>query len=171
MTEQLLETSLNQLINKTEQGFPDTDRRLNATDTTSVSHIEIVPQNGKLLIKGQVRGSENKIYDTIIQFQKVVYNPPESQDRVTFVSNEQTYAIAPIDVNNAMVKVRCTCLDFRFRFAMINSSDGSLYGPRPPLYRPRPGSKRGAANPSKVPGICKHLKTFMDELSAGGLLH
>lgn len=164
----LLETSLNQLIQKTDSGF-DSDRRLNATDTVSVVDVSLLPQKGKLMAKAKIRGSENKAYDTYIQFQGIVYNPPESQDRVTFVSNEQTYAISPIDVGNNNVKVRCTCLDFRFRFAMINSADGSLYGPRPPIYRPVPGSNRGSANPSKVPGICKHIKTLMDELSSGGL--
>lgn len=164
----LLETSLNQLIQKTDSGF-DSDRRLNATDTTSVVDVSLLPQKGKLMAKAKVRGSENKMYDTYIQFQGIQYNPPENQDRVTFVSNEQTYAITPIDVGNNNVKVRCTCLDFRFRFAMINSADGSLYGPRPPIYRPVPNSGRGSANPSKVPGICKHIKTLMDELQSGGL--
>lgn len=164
----LLETSLNQLIQKTDSGF-DSDRRLNATDTTSVVDVTLLPQKGTLMAKAKVRGSQNKVYDTYIQFQGITYNPPSTQDRVTFVSNEQTYAIVPIDVGNNNVKVRCTCLDFRFRFAMINSADGSLYGPRPPIYRPVPGSEHGAANPAKVPGICKHIKTLMDELQTGGL--
>lgn len=166
----LLETTLNQLISQTDSGF-DSDRRLNATDTTSVVNIDLVPARGKLTAKGAVRGSENKVYQVLIQFQTVKYNPPANQDRVTFVAAEQTYAISPIDVGNSNVKVRCQCLDFRFRFAMINSADGSLFGNRPPIYRPVPGSGRGAANPSKTPGICKHIKSLMDELESGGLFN
>lgn len=166
----LLETTLNQLISSTDSGF-DTDRRLSATDTTSVVNIDLVPARGKLTAKGAVRGSENKVYQVLIQFQTVKYNPPANADRVTFVAAEQTYAISPIDVGNSNVKVRCQCLDFRFRFAMINSADGSLFGNRPPIYRPVPGSGRGAANPSKTPGICKHIKSLMDELESGGLFN
>lgn len=166
----LLEASLNQLIQQTDAGF-DTDRRLNATDTVSIVDISLVPQKGALVAKAKVRGSENKVYDSYIQFLKVAYNPPETDNRVTFVSNEQTYAITPIDVGNSNVKVRCTCLDFRFRFAMVNSADGSLYGRRPPIYRPVPGSNRPSANPAKQPGICKHIKTLMDELQSGGLFN
>lgn len=166
----LLETTLNQLISQTDSGF-DTDRRLSATDTTSVVNIDLVPQRGKLTAKADVRGSQNKVYQVLIQFQTVKYNPPATVDRVTFVAQEQTYAISPIDVGNSNVKVRCQCLDFRFRFAMINSADGSLFGNRPPIYRPVPGSTRGSANPAKVPGICKHIKTLMDELESGGLFN
>lgn len=166
----LLETTLNQLISQTDSGF-DTDRRLNATDTTSVVNIDLVPARGKLTAKGAVRGSENKVYQVLIQFQQVKYNPPANRDRVTFVATEQTYAISPIDVGNSNVKVRCQCLDFRFRFAMINSADGSLFGNRPPIYRPVPDSGRPAANPSKSPGICKHIKSLMDELESGGLFN
>lgn len=166
----LLETTLNQLISQTDSGF-DSDRRLNATDTTSVVDINLVPARGKLTAKGAVRGSENKVYQVLIQFQTVKYNPPANRDRVTFVAAEQTYAISPIDVGNSNVKVRCQCLDFRFRFAMINSADGSLFGNRPPIYRPVPNSGRGAANPSKTPGICKHIKSLMDELESGGLFN
>ena len=166
----LLETTLNQLISQTDSGF-DTDRRLNATDTTSVVNIDLVPARGKLTAKGAVRGSENKVYQVLIQFQTVKYNPPANRDRVTFVAAEQTYAISPIDVGNSNVKVRCQCLDFRFRFAMINSADGSLFGNRPPIYRPVPDSGRPAANPSKTPGICKHIKSLMDELESGGLFN
>lgn len=166
----LLETTLNQLISSTDSGF-DTDRRLSATDTTSVVNIDLVPARGKLTAKGDVRGSQNKVYQVLIQFQAVKYNPPANADRVTFVASEQTYAISPIDVGNSNVKVRCQCLDFRFRFAMINSADGSLFGNRPPIYRPVPGSGRGAANPSKTPGICKHIKSLMDELESGGLFN
>lgn len=166
----LLETTLNQLISQTDSGF-DTDRRLSATDTTSVVNIDLVPQRGKLTAKADVRGSQNKMYQVLIQFQTVKYNPPANTDRVTFVAAEQTYAISPIDIGNSNVKVRCQCLDFRFRFAMINSADGSLFGNRPPIYRPVPNSVRGAANPSKTPGICKHIKCLMDELESGGLFN
>lgn len=164
MTDTLLEASLEQLVKQAERAFPETTRRQHSTDTTAVVNIEMIPQKGNLLIKGQVRGSQNKIYDIIVQFQQVKYNPPAEQDKVSFVSNEQTYTIAPIALQQNNCKVRCNCLDFRFRFAIHNFSDGSLYGNRPPAYHPKPGSNRGAANPSHTPGVCKHIMTFVEEL-------
>lgn len=169
MIDFLLEASLEQLVNQAERAFPDTSRRQHATDTTSVVNIEMIPQKNNLLVKGQVRGSQNKIYDIIVQFQQVKYNPPEGEDKVTFVSNEQTYAIAPIALAQNNCKVRCNCLDFRFRFAINNFSDGSLYGSKPRAYQPKPGSKRGPANPTRSPGVCKHIMTFVDELHQANL--
>lgn len=169
MTDILLETSVEQLLSQTERAFPETSKRQHATDTTAVVNIEMIPQKGKLLVKGQVRGSQNKIYDIIIQFLKVKYNPPEDRDRVTFVSNEQTYAIEPIATQQVDCKVRCTCLDFRFRFALDNHSDGSLYGSKPPAYHPKPGSNRGAANPTHTAGVCKHIITFVESLREANL--
>lgn len=170
MTEDILfETSLNQLIAQTERGFPATTKRQNATDTVSVSDIQLIPQKDKLLIKGQVRGSGNKIYDTTIQFLKVKYNPPEGTDKVTFIANEQSYDIATININQTDCKVRCTCLDFRFRFALYNFSDGSLYGSKPPAYQGKSDSPRGPANATKTPGVCKHIITFVNELHNANL--
>lgn len=169
MSELLLETSLNQLVSQTERAFPSTTKRQHATDTTAVSHMEMVPQKGKLLIKGQVRGSQNKIYDVVLQFQKVAYNPSEEQDKITFVANGQTYAIQPIAIETTDCKVRCTCLDFRFRFALHNHADHSLYGQKPPVYHAKPDSNRGPANPTKTPGVCKHIMTFVDELQNANL--
>lgn len=172
MTEELLlETSLNQLVSQTERAFPETTKRQHATDTTAVANIELIPQKGKLLAKGTVRGSQNKDYEIIVQFDKVKYNPPESEDKVTFVANEQTFVISPIALQTTNCKVRCTCLDFRFRFAIHNAGDGSLYGPKPPVYHPKPGSNRGPANPTHTPGVCKHIMTFVDELKSANLFN
>lgn len=169
MTDQLLETSLQQLVSQTERAFPGTTKRQHATDTTAVANIEMVPQKGKLLVKGSVRGSQNKLYEIIMQFDKVKYNPAEEEDKVTFVANGDTFVISPIPLQTTDCKVRCTCLDFRFRFAVLNYGDGSLYGPKPPVYHPKPGSNRGPANPTHSPGVCKHIMTFVDELRSANL--
>lgn len=169
MTDLLLETSIEQLVKQSERAFPNTTKRQHATDTTAVVSIEMIPQKDKLLIKGQVRGSQNKIYDVIVQFQQIKYNPPGDQDKVSFVANEQTYTIAPIAIQQNNCKVRCTCLDFRFRFAVHNFSDNSLYGAKPAAYHAKSRSNRGPANPTHTPGVCKHIMTFVDELHDANL--
>lgn len=167
--EQLLELSLSQLVQKTVAAFPDTELRQHATDTVSVSDIQLLPANGALLAKGVVRGSGGKHYDCAMQFDKVQYNPADGANQVTFVSGEQEYKIVPINRQTSRVKVRCTCLDFRFRFAHYDHSVDALYGDQPSLYAKVPGSNRATANPTKSPGVCKHLIDFADSLEDSGL--
>lgn len=60
-----------------------------------------------------------------------------------------------IDLHNDLVKVRCDCHDFRWRFAYYNRQHDALYGATPPPYTPV--SNRGPVNPRHLPGCCKHI--------------
>lgn len=163
----LLELSLDNLIRSTSSAFPGTTARQHNVDQVAVKHIELLPANGKLIAKGIVRGSNGKEYQVGIQFDDVEYNP--EQNGVTFVSNEQEYTIMPIKKLTADCKVTCNCLDFRWRFAQYNDAKQALLGPKPDLYAKRPNSKRGPANPTHSPGVCKHLLDFADSLDESGL--
>lgn len=163
----LLELSLDQLTRSAEQAFPGTLARQHNVDQVAVKHIELLPAEGKLLAKGVVRGSQGKEYQVAIQFEDVEYNPEEGG--VTFVSNGNEYAMSPLQKSSTDVKVACTCLDFRFRFAQYNDAKQALFGPKPSLYAKVPGSPRGAANPTHSPGVCKHLMDFASGLDESGL--
>lgn len=163
----LLELSLDQLSRSAEQAFPGTTARQHNVDQVAVKHIELLPAEGHLLAKGIVRGSQGKEYQVAIQFEDVEYNPADGG--VTFVSNGKEYSINPLQKQTTTVKVACTCLDFRWRFAQYNDAKQSLFGPKPSLYAKVPNSKRGAANPTHSPGVCKHLLDFADGLNQSGL--
>lgn len=163
----LLELSFDQLSRSAETAFPGTTARQHNVDQVAVKHIELLPAEGKLLAKGVVRGSQGKEYQVAIQFEDVEYNPEEGG--VTFVSNGKEYSITPLKQPNTNVKVACTCLDFRWRFAQYNDANQALFGPKPALYAKVPNSKRGAANPTHSPGVCKHLMDFASGLDESGL--
>lgn len=163
----LLELSLDQLSRSAENAFPGTTARQHNVDQVAIKHIELLPAEGKLLAKGVVRGSQGKEYRVAIQFEDVEYNP--ETNGVTFVSNGNEYSISPLQKQTTDVKVTCTCLDFRWRFAQYNDAKQALFGPKPSLYAKVPNSKRGAANPTHSPGVCKHLLDFADGLDTSGL--
>lgn len=165
----LIEMSLSQLLQKTITAFPDTQRRQHATDTVSVTDIQLIPAAGSLLAKGTVRGAGGQPYQCAVQFDDVVYDPENTSAVATFVSGEKEYKIAQLNKNTADVKVRCTCLDFRFRFAHYNHSVQALYGKQPELYAKVPNSNREKANPTQSPGMCKHIIDFVDSLENSGL--
>lgn len=165
----LLETTLPQLIQQTAVAFPETTKRHNNVNSVSTMKVDLIPAAGALIAKGTVRGSSGTPYECVIQFDDVTYNPEEGEQSSTFASNGDEYTISSISKNEADVKVRCTCLDFRFRFAQYNHSDGSLQGEAPDLYAKAPGSKRGPANPTKTPGVCKHLIELTNSLEQSGL--
>lgn len=165
--EPLLELSLDQLSRSAEQAFPGTTARQHNVDQVAVKHIELLPAEGHLLAKGIVRGSQGKEYQVAIQFEGVEYNPEDGG--VTFVANGKEYSINPLDKTTTNVKVACTCLDFRWRFAQHNDAKQTLFGPKPSLYAKVPNSKRGYANPTSSPGVCKHLLDFSDSLDSSGL--
>lgn len=166
----LLETSFQQLLNRTVSAFPDTTRRQHAVDSVSLQSVTLVPAEGALIAKGVVRGSGGKLYAPVIEFDQVVYDPDEGQAAVTFSVDGTQYTISPITKQSVDVKVTCTCMDFKFRFAQYNNTDGSLHGDVPPLYAKQSGSNRGPANPTKSPGVCKHIIELADSIEQSGLM-
>jgi len=70
-------------------------------------------------------------------------------------------------------RCRCSCMFFRFVFGWANKIAGALQGAAfPPYVRktPLPPAKgaRPQWNPADLPGLCKHLIVFGNELMMSG---
>ncbi len=168
--DQLDETSYQELENKTIAFIPPTRKRQYAVDPVQIVQMKLVPYrtSGALQVHG-VANSAGKKYDTIMLFSEVMYEDGDQSDNVTFkASDNEDYHITPIQLNASNVKVRCSCLDFRWRFSLWNSKDGSLYGDPPPPYQKT--TNRPPVNPQRVPALCKHLMKTMIALKQAGLV-
>jgi hypothetical protein len=151
--------------------FPDTTKRQNATSEVAISNMVYIPYIGtKMLHIKAVASSNSHQYQVSMQFTNVVFDGADTEENVTFTASDNTEAhIQPIDLANNNVKVRCTCLDFYHRFANYNSQDKSLVGRAPPVYV-RKTTTRPPVNPTRVPGMCKHLLKLVDDLRNTGMV-
>jgi hypothetical protein len=169
--QQLNEASTYQdLENKTLAFIPPSRKRQHAVDPIQITQMKLVPyrNSGALQVEGLAQ-SDGKKYDTIMLFSDVVYEDGDQGDNVTFKgSDNQEYHIQPIQLSRNNVKVRCSCLDFRWRFALWNSKDGSLYGDPPGPYKKK--TNRPPVNPQRVPALCKHLMKTTIALKQSGVL-
>lgn len=157
----LVESNLRDLEGSTVTAFGDS--RIDASYAVQLNNIETVPfTEQNLLTVSATTKSDNELYDTSIEFQDVEY--VEESDDGTGVYNFKAADGTEyyVTIGNGDVLVRCTCGDFRWRFAYYNSVDGSLLGDPPPPYVAK--TDRAPANPSKAPGLCKHLIKLKDYL-------
>lgn len=148
--------------------FPHTKRRQHIVHEVNVKSIEFIPFVGMNTL--HVRSTTDD-YKQAIQFNNVQYVAGE-QDGAAVVTDSATnakYWFTPIQLSMNLVKVRCSCLDFRFRFAAYNNTDKSLVGRPPPRYV-RKTTTRPSVNPTQVPGMCKHLLRVLEELQRDGVL-
>lgn len=147
--------------------FPKTKKRQHIVDTVNVTSIEFIPFVGMNTL--HVRATTDD-YKQAIQFNNVQYIAGEREGAVSVedAKTKSTYWFNPIDVRVNLIKVRCSCLDFRFRFANYNKRDMSLVGPPPPRYVPK--TNRPPVNPHQVPGMCKHILKILDVLADDGVL-
>jgi hypothetical protein len=107
--------------------------------------------------------STGKNYQTIITFKNVKYLDNETPTSVKIEAVDGSeYNIEPIQYGLANVKVKCTCLDFYYRFATWNNRDKALEGNPPPPYVKK--SNRPPVNPDQISGLCKHLMKSVDFL-------
>lgn len=166
----LEETTYAELEQQTIKGFPYTVKRQHATDPIRVVQLKLIPFTKTNDLKVvSVINSDGKKYDNTILFKDVVYEDSDQDDNVTFTASDgDTYNIEPIALSGSEVEVHCNCLDFRWRFSMWNSDDGSLYGQPPPPYRKK--TNRPPVNPDRVPGVCKHLIKTIESLKQAHLV-
>lgn len=150
--------------------FPDTKKRQHATGEVAVHNIQYVPYIGmKMLHVKSTATSNGHQYNQSLQFNNVTFEGADTDENVTFTASDGTDAhVQPLDLTQLNVKVRCSCLDFYYRFANYNSQDKSLVGKAPRVYVKK--TNRPPVNPSRVPGMCKHLLKLVDELRANGLI-
>jgi hypothetical protein len=161
----IYEDTVNDLEQGTIAGFPNTKKRQNVTGTVAVNNIKFIPyeQSNTLQIQADVTSAGHR-YQTAMSFTDVQYEQADSNDVISFHGTDSKehyiYAVSAI-LNNA--QVRCTCLDFYFRFANQDYQSDSLLGSPPPPYR-RKTTTRPPANPTDTIGMCKHLIKMADKL-------
>lgn len=161
----LEEADLQDLRTATIRGFPGTRARQYATGTVRVIQKVYTPYQGtaNLLVESLVDNQGHR-YNPEIFFEGVEFEEEDSPNNVTFTATDgEMYHIQPIQFRDNNAKVRCTCLDFHYRFAQTNARDDTLYGNPPPPYQ-RKTTTRPSVNPQRVPGMCKHLLKLVEEL-------
>ena len=114
----------------------------------------------------EIRATTNTLqqrYRTCMMFDDVQFLDLPGRGSVTIVgSDSRQYYLNKIPLNQVDVKVKCSCLDFYWRFSSFNHKDDSLIGDPPPPYVKR--SNRPPVNPAKVPGVCKHVIKLTTQL-------
>ena len=173
----LLERTMNSLVSVTSANFGGGRRQ--RANQVQIRNIQYTPsiQQGILRIECETfSGGQNK-YKTVIQLENVEFiddsrfnflQGAEARDSAKYNTHQfvatdgSTYYASYDRVKSLDVKVSCNCKDFRWRFAYYNSGDDSLYGNPPDPYVSQ--TDRPPANPSKTPGVCKHLIKLKNEL-------
>lgn len=164
-----MEGSLGDLFDMAASAFPNTERRQHSTQTVRVERVEWVPfvGLGTLFVKAIVN-NEGRKNEAIVLFKKVRYGD-EGGGKVPIMSSDgRKIWVERLHFKGTDVLVRCSCADFRWRFAHWNKIDRSLYGRGPRNYEAsfRPGS----SNPSESPGACKHIMKMAKILRESGVL-
>jgi hypothetical protein len=164
------DSSVPQLQQNIERGFPETRKRQHATNEVVVSNVQYMPYIGmKMLHVKSISASNGHQYQQALQFMRVAFEPEDTETNATFqASDGEDYHIQPLQLTGHNVKVRCNCLDFHYRFANYNAQDKSLVGKPPPLYQKK--TNRPPVNPGQVPGMCKHLLKLVEMLRRYGVV-
>lgn len=124
--EKLMEMTYNQLLRQTKTG--ETVRNSPRESNSNKVQIQEVVLNASLgdktlTAKGRTR-TTNKNYETIIVFSGVTFFNEGGHGRQEIqVSDGSSYFIDPIRPYKSNVKVRCTCLDFYFRWSVWDQRD------------------------------------------------
>lgn len=159
------DSTYSQLYTGILRGFPATDKRQHATGPVHIRQVVYIPylDNNALRCDAEVTSGPNK-YSPAILFRQVEFQDENLSSNTTFrAADNNEYHIIPISLAGSNVRVRCNCLDFYYRFSPWNYSNGSLAGEPPPPYQDR-DPNRGPANPTRTPGVCKHIIKLVDRL-------
>lgn len=164
MTQTLLELTLQNLEQSTVNNFPETKKRQNVTQTVNVDKIQFIafPRNNQLKVQAIVSSGPNR-YKCSMVFDDVYFEEQPSNELIDIRGvDEQDYHIYKINSSLNDVKVRCSCLDFYYRFSQPNYQNNALDGLPPKPYVKK--TDRPDANPNNVPGMCKHLLKLYQHL-------
>lgn len=167
----LLERTMGSLVSVTKNAFgPDRETDSNKVQVKDVQYIPMAEQ-GLIQVRAKTYSShESGPYQSVIALQNIQYINEEEynemqnsgQPTFQFVSTGGTKFFVTNEQNANDVRVRCTCEDFRWRFASQNYSDQTLQGDPPEAYVKK--TDRPSVNPSNSPGVCKHLVKLKKEL-------
>lgn len=168
-----------ELERKTIAGFPNTRKRQHVVSPIQITQMEFVPAVPSNVLQCNATAVSNnpeqdtpgpKTYYPQILFNGMTFEQESTPDNVTLkTANNKEVNVVPIQLSDLTCKVRCTCLDFYYRFAEYNYGDDSLLGKKPPPYQ-RKTTTRPDANPTKTPGICKHVMAAILKLRDSGLI-
>ena len=192
-------SNYNQLYTSTVDAFPRTRKRQHATGPIQIVRTDFTPYLGtrNLLVRGQARSGtyRNVFYKPMLFFNEVQYvqgeqlpgqpqqrqgaegdmgareaEVNEQQDTVTIkATTGEEVTLTPINLRDNIVRVRCDCLDFYFRFAPWDFSNDDIYGPKPKPYV-RKTNTRPSVNPTRSPGICKHVMKLTQACQDAGIV-
>ena len=157
------ESTIPQLDMKARQAFPNTKKRQN-----DVGSVRVMPD---VFYHPNTNTQELTIDTRTMRNSGNVHNQRIMLYHVNFVNQGSPLGdtgarVEPVQLTKDSARVSCDCMDFRFRFADNNHQDDSLAGSPPPAYQRVPGSNRPEANPSHLPGMCKHLMRVVQDLRA-----
>lgn len=160
------ESSLITLYQSAVDAFPNTTKRQHATNTIVITELIWTPFIGlkTLFIKGLAQ-NQGKEYNPIILFKGVNYL--ESGGTSVIDNIGSTFNLQQLSFENNDVVLRCNCPDFLWRFNFYNHLDQSLYGRKRKKYESHGGLP---ANPSELPGMCKHLIKLSMAIRESGLI-
>jgi hypothetical protein len=164
----LIERTLNSLVSVTSANFGGSrQKEANQVQVRNIQYTPSIPQ-GVLYIKCETfSGRDSGPYNTVLELTNINF-----VDREEGEADPNSFSFTATDGNlyymkssagvTIDVRVGCSCEDFRWRFAVHNHRDGSLAGEPPPAYARR--TNRPPVNPSRTPGVCKHLIKLKNEL-------
>lgn len=172
----LTEASVQDLWGSAVKAFPKTQRRQKVIDRVKTETVQWqpFPKLKIILAAAKILGEKysdgrrpsQRRYRTHIMFRNTKFHesPVKGSLKVTNRSKTPTMPRGEIYFEkptfNQSVRVRCNCPDFQYRFnwECDSQSPSALLGPKAPPYTPKdPANYRGPANPSGLPGICKHI--------------
>ena len=154
-------SSYQDLERRTITAFPRTRKRQHATHPVQIVRTDFTPYIGtrNLLVRGQAKSGtyNNVFYKPMLFFNEIQFEDEDTAENVSFkVAGGEDYHMQPIDLSDNIVRVRCDCLDFYFRFSPWDFSNDDLFGPKPKTYV-RKTNTYPPVNPTRSPGICKHI--------------
>ena len=159
-----------ELYQSTVDAFPRTRFRQHATDPIKIVRLEWVPYLGvkTLFISSLAQNTDKGTqYRPMVLFKGVKYGQPGKGLVEIVASDEKQYAFERLSHDGNDVMVRCDCPDFRWRFNYYDWVDRSLYGNKRKKYD---GSGGPPANPSEMPGMCKHLMVLFKTIEEAGAI-
>jgi len=168
----LFERTMPSLMSVTRSTFGN-DRE-NDSNRVQVKGLEYIPmvQEGMLQVRANTYSQPGTgPYQSVIVLNNLQYINEDTfnqanetgENTFEFTSTNGTDFYIQYENNSTVdVKVRCTCEDFRWRFAAYNHGDASLQGDPPDAYVKK--TDRPSVNPNNTPGVCKHLVKLKNEI-------
>ena len=167
----LEDQTIPQLHQSIRRGFPKTKKRQHVVHTVSITKLQYTPdtKQDKLTVISSTVTSDGQPHNQMMEVRNVNIQPPNSGNTSKIVDREGLeHSITPAKLNISNVGVFCDCEDYQFRFAQYNIQNNCHIGPNPQNYVKK--TDRPPVNPSRVPGMCKHIIKVSDELKDQGIL-